>query len=348
MALGCLPRCFSLSQDLPKRTAVESLKSALAGVVGGGRSATLAEGGSEDEGAAALLLRSLDLKASTEPARFRARPEQIPNLLLASLPALARLGSGAFAQDYRVSLARGDPRKYSILAFRTLRLEESGVFRAPALPLVLYDVESCPRCRLVREACSMLSLSVTFRPSLRGGRGRALEEARRIFGEGSAAASPPLLVDPNTSVKLSDTDAILQYLFRAYGSGQVPWTLRGGAVSVATSAAGVVLLRWGAGGWYRSSNPPPDGSPPLVLWSYEGSPFCKVVRETLSSLEICHTVVHAPRGSPNRQRLFERKGFFQVPYLEDPNTGVCLHESEAINEYLVKRYAVSAPPVKYI
>jgi glutathione S-transferase len=326
------------------------MKSALTGIVSGGNNTAL-EREREDKGAA--LLRRLDLTASSDPARFRARPEQLPNLFLASLTALVRLGSGAFAQDYRVSLIQGNPRRYCLAAFQNLQLEESGVFRAPEQPLILYDVESCPQCRLVREACSMLSLSVTYMPALRGGRERAIKEARRIFG--GESASPPLLVDPNTSVKLSELDAILQYLFRAYGNGQVPWTLRSGPVPVATSMIGVGLFRWGAGGRYRTSNPPSSGegdddakAPPLVLWSYEGSPFCKVVRETLSSLEIPHTVVHAPRGSANRQRLFERKGFFQVPYLEDPGTGVRLHESEAINEYLMKMYAVSASPVKYI
>ena len=33
------------------------------------------------------------------------------------------------------------------------------------------------------------------------------------------------------------------------------------------------------------------------------------------------------RGSPNRQELFERRGVFQAPYLEDPNTGVAMFES---------------------
>jgi glutathione S-transferase len=33
----------------------------------------------------------------------------------------------------------------------------------------------------------------------------------------------------------------------------------------------------------------------------------------------------------------------QVPFLEDPNAGVCLFESKAIIEYLEKTYAGAAP-----
>ena len=55
---------------------------------------------------------------------------------------------------------------------------------------------------------------------------------------------------------------------------------------------------------------------------YESSPFCKVVREQLCELELPHVQRSCARGSPKRQELFERRGRFQAPYLEDPNTGV--------------------------
>ena len=37
------------------------------------------------------------------------------------------------------------------------------------------------------------------------------------------------------------------------------------------------------------------------------------------------------------------RGRFQVPYLEDPNTGAEMFESERIIEYLRKSYQVSPP-----
>ena len=45
------------------------------------------------------------------------------------------------------------------------------------------------------------------------------------------------------------------------------------------------------------------------------------------------------RGSPNRQELFERRGVFQAPYLEDPNTGVAMFESTGIRRWLGGRLA---------
>ena len=44
------------------------------------------------------------------------------------------------------------------------------------------------------------------------------------------------------------------------------------------------------------------------------------------------------RGSPKRQGIFERTGRFQVPYLEDPNTGVALFESADIVQYIKETY----------
>jgi len=117
-----------------------------------------------------------------------------------------------------------------------------------------------------------------------------------------------------------------------------------------TANLGLKLFRLGAGGRYKPSNfdyLPTSGQQPLQLWAYEGSPFCKVVRECLSELELPHTCVYTPRGSVNRQALFERTGGkFQVPYLEDPNTGVKLFESAVICDYLRKYYGLVTPKVK--
>ena len=37
-------------------------------------------------------------------------------------------------------------------------------YTRPKKPIVLYEYESSPQCRKVREACSMLDLTVEFRP----------------------------------------------------------------------------------------------------------------------------------------------------------------------------------------
>jgi glutathione S-transferase len=95
----------------------------------------------------------------------------------------------------------------------------------------------------------------------------------------------------------------------------------------------------------RTANP---ATIPLTLWTYEGSPFGKLVRDRLVEYELEHTQISCPRGSPNRQRMFAKIGRFQVPYLEDPNTGVKLWESEAIIQYLDALYGIKDSPVKYM
>ena len=98
---------------------------------------------------------------------------------------------------------------------------------------------------------------------------------------------------------------------------------------------------------------------PLHLWSFEGSPFSRLVRERLCELEIPYTLhnlgkEHWTEIGPAKQRIKpgpytpipggKRDAFFQVhkrvqvPYLEDPNTGEGLFESARILKYLDREY----------
>lgn len=258
-----------------------------------------------------------------------------------------RLGSGVFVEGYRISIGSRDESKYTILTLGDkYQVQETGRLKYPKqnLPLIIYEFEGCPFCRKVREAVSILSLEVTFRPCPQGER-VFREEIKTTYGQKSTF---PCMIDPNTGVQMFESDDIIQYLFKCYGargSGKVPWTLAP-SNPLATLSAGLGLLpRVTRGSRYRTSNPP---ATPLVLWSYEGSPFCKIVRERLVELGIPHTQISCPRGSFNRDRLLEKTGRFQVPYLEDPNTRINLFESAAIMEYLEKVYGLPQPRVKYL
>ncbi|GKZ01062.1 hypothetical protein MPSEU_001057900 [Mayamaea pseudoterrestris] len=298
------------------------------------------------------LLQSLNLEASTEPKLAYAKLQDIPNLLTASITPVLRAASGVFAQDYKLDLIAPDATKYSYLPpIQGRQLLESGVYKPPKEPIILYELESCPFCRKVREACSMLSLSVTMKPTPKNGR-IFRQELQNKLGTTNKKITFPYLIDPNTGVNMFESSDIISYLFKMYGNGSVPWTLADtqqssdAVLSTVTAGLGVGLTRINAGGNYETSQPP---SLPLQLWAYEGSPFCKIVRERLSSLEISHTVVFTPRGSMNRQLLWERTGGrFQVPFLVDPNTGVELFESQAMCEYLQRMYAVADSPVEFL
>lgn len=103
---------------------------------------------------AARLLKDLNLKSSTKPVLAGARVQQIPNLLSAAVPAVLRAASGVFADGYKIALIPRDDTKYTYAATADQQLEETGICKAPNEPLILYEFESCPFCRKVREACS--------------------------------------------------------------------------------------------------------------------------------------------------------------------------------------------------
>ena len=255
-----------------------------------------------------------------------------------------RLGSGAIADGYSASIIPRDDSKYTLLNVgKQSQLEETcssiPTSKLSRGPITLYEFEGCPFCRKVREAVCMLSLEVEFRPCPKGEGTVYRNEVKEKYGP---KATFPFMIDPNTGVEMFESDDIIEYLFNAYGTKGVPATItRGIKPTIGLS----LLLRYNRGSFSKPSDPP---SLPLILWGTAGSPFVKIVREELCELQLAHRLIPCPRGSPNRQRMFEKKGLFQMPYLEDPNNGVELFESSAIIEYLQKMYSVDPPVVEYI
>jgi glutathione S-transferase len=97
----------------------------------------------------------------------------------------------------------------------------------------------------------------------------------------------------------------------------------------------------------------------LELYSFEASPFARLVRERLTELQLPYLLRQCGRDqwqdwvlppmrrhllsdySPrqrNRIALMERAGRIAVPYLVDPNTGTELFESADILDYLDQTY----------
>lgn len=203
-------------------------------------------------------------------------------------------------------------------------------WKRPKEPIELYEFEGCPFCRKVREATSILDIDVKYYPCPAGGP-TFRPKAKQI------ANTFPILVDPNTGTKMSESDNIIKYLFNEYGDGIVPIPLNLGIVTTLT--AGLALLpRGGAGSRYRPSKIPEK---PLDIWGYEGSPFVKLVREELCSLELPHIYHSVARNSPRRNDspMVKKWNSFQVPYLEDRNTNEAYFETKAIISYINDRYA---------
>ena len=99
----------------------------------------------------------------------------------------------------------------------------------PEQPLVLYEFESCPFCRKVREALTVLDLEAEVRPCPKGG-----HRYRDAVVERGGKAQFPYLVDPNTGREMYESEAILEYLFERYGGGKFKLNFHQGWHFVAT------------------------------------------------------------------------------------------------------------------
>jgi len=221
----------------------------------------------------------------------------------------------------------------------------------PAYLFELYDIEGCPYCRLVREALTELDLDATIYPCPKGG-----TRFRPRVAELGGQMQVPFLVDPNSGRQLYESADIVRYLFETYGDGGLPLHWQWIELQkLGSGVAGLPRLRAGV-----SARPSRLPARPLELYSFEASPFARLVRETLCELELPYVLRSAGRSTAsdwvpppvrralaldhepetlNRRTLLQRAGIVSIPYLVDPNTGVELAESDAIISYLESNYA---------
>lgn len=221
----------------------------------------------------------------------------------------------------------------------------------PAKPLELYDMENCPFCRLVRETLTELDLDVMIYPCPKGGL-RYRPQVERIGGKQLF----PYLNDPNTQTGLYESNDIIAYLYRTYGNGKLP-SGRIKQLIRTTSTVSASALRTGRGLRVDDNVPPKQ---PLELYSFEGSPFARLVRERLTELEIPYLLRQSGRNQQsdwllpfmrnklgmqynpsqrNRAALIKKAGRVAMPYLIDPNTNTELFDSGIILDYLDDAYA---------
>jgi glutathione S-transferase len=221
----------------------------------------------------------------------------------------------------------------------------------PARPLKLFDIEASPYCRLVREALTALHMDVEIYPCPKGGT-RFRPEAEKLGGKQQF----PLLIDPNTDTVLYESADIVEYLFHTYAHRAVPSSYRRTRLTL----PGVYLGTAVRGLRGQRLSPAKVPAKMLHLWSFESSPYSRLVRERLCELEIPYVLhnigkerwqdigpaklrlkpgPYEPVPGGKRAAHFGRTGHMQVPYLEDPNTGAKLLESSHILDYLNETYA---------
>lgn len=222
---------------------------------------------------------------------------------------------------------------------------------APAQPLMLYDMEGCPWCRMVREVLTELDLDVLCHSCPKGG-----QRYRQRVADMGGKQQFPYLVDPNTDTALYESADIITYLYQHYGNGKpapgqlLRWLHIASAICASLPRADRGLHVAGSRG----------AEQPLALYSFESSPYTRLVRERLSELEIPFLIHQCGRTQwqdwltapmrarlrldyrptqRNRQALLQRTGHVAMPYLIDANTGTELFESRNILEYINATYA---------
>jgi glutathione S-transferase len=223
----------------------------------------------------------------------------------------------------------------------------------PDILLKLFDIEACPYCRLVREALTELDLDAEIYPCPKQG-----ERYRIDVLEKGGKTQFPFLIDANTGVQMYESLSIIKYLFETYGQRPLPLKWQFGQVqqigSMLASAA-----RPGLGMTKRLSRAPKQL---LELYSFESSPYARLVRECLCELEIAYILRSCGRTElgewllpplrdalnivpdselKNRKNLQEKAGRMAIPFLIDPNQNVQMFESGKIVEYLESTYAVN-------
>ena len=86
----------------------------------------------------------------------------------------------------------------------------------------------------------------------------------------------------------------------------------------------------------------------LQLYDIENCPYCRLVREALTELDLDVEIRPCPKGGERfRPELEARGGKFQFPYLVDPNTGMEMYESLDIVDYLFETYGQRKLPLKW-
>ncbi len=79
----------------------------------------------------------------------------------------------------------------------------------------------------------------------------------------------------------------------------------------------------------------------MTLYSFDGCPYCQVVRRRMNDLGLTYTVVTVPAERAKRTAVFKASGQYLVPTLVTDSVTLC-DENEII-DYLEKKYGAPAP-----
>lgn len=246
----------------------------------------------------------------------------------------------------------------------------------PAKLLELFDREDDAQCRLVREVLTELNLDAQIYPCPAGGerfakkRQQLLEKHAKPEQTKQHAASAhdaqdapalPMLYDPNHRKVLQGAAAIITYLLEHYLVQPLDLLTKLRLEPSTLNLLSASIANIPRGGIHAQASRLPRKK--LVLYSFEASPFARLVRERLCALELPYQLINvgklvwgefgpaARRLSPGpyhptpgskRERFLKEYGKVQIPLLLDPNQDVAMFESAEIVRYLDEKYMQTA------
>jgi glutathione S-transferase len=88
---------------------------------------------------------------------------------------------------------------------------------------------------------------------------------------------------------------------------------------------------------------------PLQLYEFEACPFCRLVREALTELDLDALIYPSPHGGRRfRPKVAQLGGKQQFPFLVDLNAGESMYESGDIIAYLYRTYGGRPAPTRLL
>jgi glutaredoxin len=235
------------------------------------------------------------------------RSSDLPSVLRSALALALRLGTGVFVLGWRVESIQvqfpwqenhsHNNTQYSLsigpIRFRDSSSVLTSAVARPKKPIILYEYDSSPYCRRVRETLQILDIPVELRPCPSA---RQSSFSNDLF-QRTGRRTVPYMIDPNTKTEMFESTDQIQYLLDTYGPPKemydvkALWPITWVDFSVLTSTYAAMIRDFPASTRQGNARADNERMIPLELWGYEASPFVRPVREKLGSLCLPHVLM---------------------------------------------------------